>query len=827
MPTGPHRPRSIRQRVGDLSLRVKFTATFFVVTLVIVGGLLLVAARILIAQNLDDEGHDLQLHARGAALALGELLNAQLDELQALTFAQPLQDRVAAANAEYPPGETPADRAARLNRLAERWRTAPDDDPLIIDRLGNPLVEDFKEFSARFITPLELTLTDRYGLLVAATRRSADLLLADTAWWQEAWHNGAGGVGIGQPYFDAQYHATAIQLAVPVRAHQSAEVLGILGATYALTPYTDLISRTHFSSTGRGYLLLSNGWIMDADGALTALPDTTWQAIEQLSRDTAVEFGRFPFLGVDSLVSEAAVDGPEHTAPVIDQLGWRIVMVRDFVEADADSQHAAQVLQPIALLAALAAAMVAFGVAVVVTRPIRHLTRVTQAVAAGDLNQRAPHPGRDELGRLAEDFNRMAEAVQGRERELANERAELARRVAEQTAELRAANEQLAGAARLKDEFLANMSHELRTPLNAILGLTEVLLEGEQGALTGDQRSSLRIIDDSSRHLLALINDILDLSKIEAGRLQLQADLVALDPICASSVQVVRAAAARKRLSVDYQNHAAGASLLADPRRLKQILVNLLSNAVKFTPGGGRVGLHVAAAPEAKQLRLTVWDTGIGIQPDNLPHLFQPFVQIDSSLARQYEGSGLGLALVARLVELHGGSVTVQSEPDRGSQFTVSLPWAGTFESDHACPDSPSAAAPSGPPPTPIAQLAPLILVAEDSPESASMFELFLKRQGYRVAMAANGEEALRAAQADRPALIVTDLQMPEVDGLEVIRRLRATPDLAHVPILAVTAHAMTGMRERCLAAGASGYLSKPLNLRDLGRAVEEQLNRP
>ena len=824
MQAQPSRPRNLWQRIGDLPLRVKFTVTFFAATVVTVGVLLYIAAQVVIQQNLNDEGHDLQLHARGAALSLGEMLNGQIDKVQSLTFSQPLQDHIAAANALYPSTESEADRAARLNRLAETWRAASADDPFVTDRLANPIAEDLREFSARFVTPLQLTLTDRYGVLIAATHRTPDLVLAQTKWWQEAYNGGAGAISISQPYADGHSGGLALQLAVPVRAHMSQEVVGVLGATYALTHYTDLIGRTRFGETGRGYLLLSHRQIMDGAGEMLTLPPQTLADLDDLVRDTAAEFGRFPFLRVDSLVSHAPVTSVEQTTSAIDDLNWRVIMVRDFADAYADSQQAAQVMSPMVVLAALGSGVVAFIVAVVVTRPIRHLTRVTQAVAAGDLSQRAQHPRRDELGLLAENFNQMADAVQRRERELADERALLTQRVADRTAELRDANDQLARAARLKDEFLANMSHELRTPLNAILGLTEVLRAGEQGALNAEQQHSLRIIDDSGRHLLALINDILDLSKIEAGRLQLQTDLVAVDAICASSVQFIRAAAARKQLTVEYHNHAGDATLSADARRLKQILVNLLSNAVKFTPDGGRVGLHVATGPGA--VTFTVWDTGIGIRPDDLPLLFKPFAQIDSSLARQYEGSGLGLALVARLTELHNGTVRVHSEPGRGSEFSVTIPWTGTRETDEMPPPTDEAAAGSLPP-APIGDLRPLILVADDSDESAEMFELFLRRHGYRVAVARNGEEALRAAQTDRPALMIMDLQMPELDGLEVIRRVRATPDLVKVPILVVTAHAMTGVRERCLEVGANAYLSKPLNLRDLGRAVEEQLRMP
>lgn len=256
------------------------------------------------------------------------------------------------------------------------------------------------------------------------------------------------------------------------------------------------------------------------------------------------------------------------------------------------------------------------------------------------------------------------------------ERGSLAQRVAERTAELSAANAELAQAARLKDEFLANMSHELRTPLNAILGLSEGLQEQLYGPLNEKQLKYLQTIEESGRHLLALINDILDLSKIGAGKLILQLEPVLISQVCHTSLRLISQNAQAKNLQVEFESNVDPAAvILADERRLKQILVNLLSNAVKFTPTGGTIGLKVQDDRTRPALLFTVWDTGIGIAPEALARLFKPFVQLDSSLARRYEGTGLGLSLVARLTQMHGGEVTVQSEPGQGSRFTVSLPW--------------------------------------------------------------------------------------------------------------------------------------------------------
>jgi signal transduction histidine kinase len=218
------------------------------------------------------------------------------------------------------------------------------------------------------------------------------------------------------------------------------------------------------------------------------------------------------------------------------------------------------------------------------------------------------------------------------------------------------------------------MSHELRTPLNTILVLSESLQEEVYGALNSRQRQALNDVVESGQHLLTLINDILDLSKIEAGKMELQYGDINVVEVCQASMRLVRELAVQKRQVLSLQLPADALTLWADERRLKQMLVNLLSNAVKFTPEAGRIGLEVNERAAGREICFAVWDTGIGIADDRLPHLFQPFAQLDSALNRQYGGTGLGLALVRRLAELHGGRVEVQSEPQAGARFTIVLP---------------------------------------------------------------------------------------------------------------------------------------------------------
>jgi signal transduction histidine kinase/CheY-like chemotaxis protein len=410
------------------------------------------------------------------------------------------------------------------------------------------------------------------------------------------------------------------------------------------------------------------------------------------------------------------------------------------------------------------------------------------------------------------------------EEALREERASLARRVEERTAELSVANAELARAVHLKDEFLATMSHELRTPLNAILGLSEALQEQVYGPLNERQLKSLRGIEESGHHLLALINDILDVSKIEAGKLELEVGPVSVVSVCQASLRLIKQAAHKKQLRVSSTFDRAVTTLEADGRRLKQILVNLLSNAVKFTPEGGTIGLEVVSDDECQVVHFAVWDTGIGISEEDMGRLFQPFVQLDSSLSRQYTGTGLGLSLVYRLTEMHGGSVSVESEVGQGSRFTVSLPWHPADARLRTIDRRPRTADEG---PLTVSQQPPaIVLLAEDNEESINTLTDYLGAKGYRVVVARDGAEAIERARKERPDMILMDIQMPGMDGLEATRRLRADADLGTIPIIALTALAMPGDRERCLAAGVNEYLSKPVSLKGLVKAMEARLSR-
>lgn len=427
------------------------------------------------------------------------------------------------------------------------------------------------------------------------------------------------------------------------------------------------------------------------------------------------------------------------------------------------------------------------------------------------------------------------------EHALEEERSLLARRVAERTSDLSEANAQLERAARLKDEFLANMSHELRTPLNTILALSEAMQEEVYGSLTARQQRALTNIEESGRHLLALINDVLDVAKIEAGKLKLEVSPVPVDSLCQAAMNFVKQAAINKQQELLLELDAAAKLVIGDDRRLKQILVNLLNNAVKFTPNGGRIGLRVQSHAQAERIQFTVWDTGVGIAPEDMSKLFEPFVQIDSRLARQYEGTGLGLALVYRMTKLHGGSVSVESEVGQGSHFTISLPWspqeqavfAATAttrrlaEVNHAqsagVAYSASAHDQQLRRKLTITSARLKVFIVDDNETNINTFTDYLQARGYEVDVAHNGIEALLRLRDMKPDVILMDIQMPGMDGLEVMQQVRRDEGLQHIPIVALTALAMPGDRDRCLAAGADEYLSKPVSLQQLIYLIENR----
>lgn len=409
--------------------------------------------------------------------------------------------------------------------------------------------------------------------------------------------------------------------------------------------------------------------------------------------------------------------------------------------------------------------------------------------------------------------------------ELGEYRTQLEQRVADRTAELQLANAELSRVMRSKDDFLSAMSHELRTPLNAILGLSELLGEGVYGTPNPKQLESVRMISESGQHLLALINDLLDIAKIGAGKMDLAWGLCSVSDLCESSTRMVAQLAEKKHLKLSTQLDPDARLVWCDGRRLKQILVNLLANAVKFTPDGGSVTLAATIDRPNEAITFAVSDTGIGISPDGLKLLFKPFTQLDSKLARQYAGTGLGLTLVMRLTELHGGRVGVESTVGKGSSFSVTIPWVEHDRADQGVQVRGGASvADSGGGDD--AGGGPLIVSADDNDACATAVGDYLRAHGFRVLDARNGLEAVTAVRQSRPALVLMDIQMPILDGLSAIRQIRSDPSAAQLPIIALTSMAMAGDREQCLAAGASDYLAKPTNMKKLLAMINSHLNR-
>ncbi len=403
--------------------------------------------------------------------------------------------------------------------------------------------------------------------------------------------------------------------------------------------------------------------------------------------------------------------------------------------------------------------------------------------------------------------------------------ADLERKVKERTQELEVVNLKLQDSNRdlqransMKSEFLANMSHELRTPLNAIIGFSELLLDKSFGALTEEQRDYVVDILSSGRHLLELINDILDLSKIEAGKMKLSLEVFDLAPAIEEAMALLRVEAGRKHIELCSEVPDPDLQVQADRSKLKQIMYNLLSNAVKFTPPAGRVVLK--AQSDGDVLTVSVRDSGIGIREEDQQRIFQAFTQVDASYSRKYQGTGLGLTLVKKFVEMHGGMVRLESRFGEGSSFTFTIPNlpVGEAFAGEVPPSAPASGAgrPAGdairPPASPPAGDGDLILVVEDNPSNMKLVSELLKAHGYRVVESATGEEALDALKFIHPDLILMDIQLPGMDGLQVARTMGEDPETRGIPVVALTAHAMKGDEARAREAGCVGYIPKPID---------------
>ncbi len=485
-------------------------------------------------------------------------------------------------------------------------------------------------------------------------------------------------------------------------------------------------------------------------------------------------------------------------------LGWGLVVKMDTREVFAPAANLRRGIAAGCLALILLFGVGAHAAAQSLNRPLGALTEAARRIEEGDLSARAGLDRRaDELGFLGHAFDGMAQRVQDATETLRQTNEGLEQKVAERTLDLNAKTVEAERANRAKSEFLANMSHELRTPLNGILGYAQILRN--LPALPEKALSGLRIIHQSGEHLLTLINDILDLSKIEARKIEILPSEFRLHEFLRGPVGMFQIRAEQKGIGFEVSlDPALPESVHADEKRLRQVLINLLGNAVKFTDAGS---VRFEAAPVSPgRIRFSVRDTGIGIAPKKMGRLFKPFSQV-ADAARNAEGTGLGLALSQRLVLLMGGVIEVESEYNKGSTF-----W---FELDLAAGSAPAAAPQADTGETPVTGYAGprrLLLVVDDIPANRAVIADMLAPLGFGIIEAANGREALDKLPHERPDLILTDIAMPVLDGLQLIQYVRQMEAFRDLPIVPFSASVEEPEVERCRSLGCPDFLEKPID---------------
>jgi signal transduction histidine kinase/DNA-binding response OmpR family regulator len=585
------------------------------------------------------------------------------------------------------------------------------------------------------------------------------------------------------PYIGAATRVPTLAMAAPIWSPDRA-LLGVIAGSFTLERLTELLAPARVAPARAAVRGTEQGevYLVSPSGVILAHTDSSKRAAKVAEADAGVRAVLAGRRGSITWEDETGETQLGVFAP-LPEIGWGLVYTHPDYTWQSAVPDLIRGLLP-ALLVVLALAAVAGTLAArTLSRPILDLQQAASRLREGEFATRLPEDRRDELGDLAAAFNRMAAALQ-------DLYATLEARVAERTATLRATNLELARASQVKSEFLARMSHDLRTPLNAVIGFADLLLTQQVGSLNDKQQRYLGHVANAGRHLLVLINDILDITRVEAGKLEIHPELCHVPTILEETLALFRSQALARRITLAVEIGSPLGDLMADRIRLQQILHNLVSNAVKFTPEGGIV--TVIARQIGLELELTVRDTGVGIPPDDHQRIFEVYEQVGVSEGR-HKGTGLGLAITKRLVELHGGSIQVESAPGRGSTFTVRMPGATPVE---AGPEAADAAR-------------PLVLVIEDDLRAAELIRAHLTHGGYRVVLVATGHAGLGAARRLQPHAITLDLGLPDMDGWEVLYRLKREPATQGIPVVVVSAQERG---ELGLSLGAVDWLVKPVD---------------
>ncbi|MCG8353290.1 MAG: response regulator [Chloroflexales bacterium] len=605
----------------------------------------------------------------------------------------------------------------------------------------------------------------------------------------------------------------AITAAVPVYNPEMTDIIGVL-TTRRVIDQTFLEAFTLNRKKDVALFLIYDGQIIahtsfETETGMVALADLDQSSMARLLDPASIDEALRGKLHIAEHPIE--IQGTPHTlAHVPMEVGGKTEAVFGILESleplinfQTQFTNALTVAFALVLLAAVGA--LSIFVRLSVTRPLHNLQAVVETIAQGDYSQRAPVSSADEVGRLSGAFNAMAYNL-GELHSRVNERTVSLTGALAEAQEARATAEQ---ANQMKSQFLATMSHELRTPLNSIINFTRILISGVRGPVNEGQVDYLNRVCASGEHLLGLINDILDLSKIEAGRMELYKEPCQVNELAQHVVATAAGLIKEKPIELHQDIAPNIPAIMVDRTRIRQIMLNLLSNAAKFTDAGA---ITLRIFQEKDQIIVSLSDTGIGIVPEYLDTIFEEFRQVDGESNRRYGGTGLGLAICQRLVELHGGRIWVESVVGEGSTFSFSLPIETDSPTQMTNIEAPELDTPFNP-------NAPVVIVIDDDPAAIEIVTSYLKRDGYAVYGVRDSRRALDEARRLRPAAIILDILMPHKDGWEILTELKADTKLQAVPVVLYT---IAEERQLGMHLGASAYLLKPIDEAQLRGTVNQ-----